>query len=724
MTKENKKKRENKGNSKRKVLVTSALPYVNNVPHLGNLVCVISGDVFTRFLKLKEREVISVLGTDEHGTTTEVKAKEEGLTPKELVDKYFKIHKEIYEWFQCNYSCFGRTSDKANHITTKHIFEKLYENGFIFEKEVEQPFCETCNMFLADRFIIGTCPYCGYEKARGDQCDNCSKLLDPKDLINPMCKFCGSTPIWKKTKHLYLDLEKLQPMIEEWFNKKKEHWSLNAITMTKAMLEQGLKPRAITRDLEWGISVPLKGYEKKVFYSWFDAPIGYISIVRAVREDWKEWWMNPEEVELVQFMGKDNIPFHTTMFPGMLLGTKENWTTLDRISANEYLNYEGGKFSKSLNRGVFGDDAISTGIKSDVWRFYLMINRPEKTDTNFSWRDLQEKVNKELIGNIGNLFHRVLLFYYRNFDHEGEVNPEDIGQLAIIKEVDTLMEEIELKKALRKILEIGVLGNKYFQENKPWELIKENKEETKKVLQNLLGLIRDLSIVLWPFMPATMQELWDIMGIDKQKWKSIGTSFKISLKEPKVLFVKLEDEKINEFLKKYGGGEMEGKEEKSKEMNETEPFSLLDLRVAEVLEVRDHPNADKLYILKIALGDEERQLVAGLKGYYNKEELLGKHLIVVTNLKPAKLRGELSEGMLLAAVSDENVGILMAPNSSPGEKVFVEDIPYSPKSEITIQEFLKVGLRSKDGKAYYKDKPLKTAVEEILVDKNIDGEIR
>ena len=696
---------------KKRFLVTSALPYVNNVPHLGNLVCVISGDVFTRYLKLKDLPVVSVLGTDEHGTTSEIKAREEGLTPRELVDKYFKIHKEIYKWFQCDYICFGRTSDKVNHETTQHIFKKLYENGYIFEQEVEQPYCEHCEMFLADRFIVGKCPYCGYEKARGDQCDNCGKLLDPKDLIEPKCKFCGNPPIWRKTKHLYLDLEKLQPLIEEWFNKKKEKWTINAVTMTEAMLKNGLKPRAITRDLKWGVKVPLKGYENKVFYSWFDAPIGYISIVRANRDDWKDWWLNPREVELVQFMGKDNIPFHTIMFPGMLLGTKENWTTLDRISANEYLNYEGGKFSKSLNRGIFGDTAMETGISSDIWRFYLMINRPEKTDTNFTWRDLQEKVNNELIGNIGNLFYRVLFFLSRYIGNELIVEPRDIGQRELIKEIDELLENIELKKALRRMLELGLIGNKYFQEQEPWKLVKQDKERAKEIIGNLIGLIRDLSILLWPYMPRAMEELWRMMGLSPQKWSNIGEPLKIRLKEIKPLFKKLEDEEIKEYMKRYGGEEME------------EKFSRLDLRVAEVLEVRDHPNADKLYILRITLGDQERQLVAGLKTYYKKEELIGKHIIVVVNLKPAMLRGEKSEGMLLAAVHKDKIGLLLAPNSKPGERVFVEDIAYNPAEEITIDEFKEIVLEAKKGKAYYKDKPLKTINEEIIVDRGVEGRI-
>ncbi len=697
-----------------KYLITSALPYVNNVPHLGNLVCVISGDVFTRHLKQEKKQVISVLGTDEHGTTSEVKAREEGLTPRQLVDKYFEIHKRVYEWFQCNYTCFGRTSDKENHELTQHIFLKLYENGYIEEKEVEQPYCENCKMFLADRFIIGTCPYCGYEKARGDQCDNCGKLVDPKDLINPKCKFCGKTPVWKKTRHLYLKLDKLQALIEEWFNKKKEKWTVNAITMTEAMLKQGLQPRAITRDLKWGVKVPLKGYEEKVFYSWFDAPIGYISITKKNRTDWEEWWKNPEEVELIQFMGKDNIPFHTTMFPGMLLGTRERWTTLDRISANEYLNYEGGKFSKSLGIGVFGDDAIETGIESDLWRFYLMINRPEKTDTTFNWKDLQEKVNKELIGNIGNLFYRTLFFINKYFDGKITGKPIDIGQESIINETIKLLDDIELKKALRKAMEIGMIGNRYFQEKQPWVLVKQNKEEARQVLINLVGLIRDLSTILWSYMPGKMEELWEMMNIKQQYYEDIGKEVDIEIKNLKPLFTKIEDEDIEKYRKKYGGMK-ESKDE----------FSKLDLRVAEVIDVKPHPNADKLYVLRINLGDGERQIVAGLKKYYNPEELKGKRIIVVKNMKPAKLRGEMSQGMLLAVVTKDysKVGVLFVEKSKPGEKVFIEGIDGEAEKEVDIKLIQKLGMKGEKGRATYKGKVLRTSSEEVKIDKEVEGMI-
>ena len=313
--------------SNKKILVTSALPFVNNVPHLGNLVCVISADVYTRFLRLKNANVISVLGTDEHGTTSETKAIEEGLTTKELCDKYYKIHKEVYDWFECDFDCFGRTSSKENAQVTIDIFNKLYANGFIVEDSLEQLYCENDKRFLADRFVEGTCPKCNYENARGDQCEQCGSLLNAVELLNPKCKMCKNKPIIKESRHLFIDLPKLQPELEKWINTVQNKWSDNARTMTQAWLKDGLRVRCITRDLKWGISVPLKGYEDKVFYSWFDAPIGYIGITKENNKDWRALW-HDNNVKLVQFMGKDNIPFHTMLFPSFLIGAQDNYTLM------------------------------------------------------------------------------------------------------------------------------------------------------------------------------------------------------------------------------------------------------------------------------------------------------------------------------------------------------------------------------------------------------------
>ncbi len=706
---------------KTRILVTSALPYVNNVPHLGNLVCVISADVFTRYLRLKGVNVIYVLGTDEHGTTTETRAIKEGLTPKEICDKYAKLHKEIYDWFLCSPDCWGRSSSKVNAELTQKIFLKLHKNGYIFEQEVEQAYCEHCQRFLSDRYIRGECPYCGYQNARGDQCEKCSKLLEPKQLITPVCDICGNPPIFKKSKHLFIDLPKLEPKLRVWIKENEQVWSVNARTMTQGWLKEGLQPRCITRDLKWGIPVPIEGYEGKVFYSWFDAPIAYIGITKENRDDWELWWKNPKGTELVQFMGKDNIPFHTILFPASLIGTHENWTLLNRISVNEYLNYEGGMFSKSQHKGVFGDDAITTGIAPDVYRYYLMVNRPEKSDTEFSWRDFQQKNNHELVDNLGNLIYRVVSFMNRFYN---AILPNLVTPLSeqeqsfreqwlnAIERVTRLMEGIELKKGLREIMELSKLGNKFFQDAQPWHTIKSQPRIANNTLVLLTNLVKDLAILVEPFMPRVSQLTLKQLNFTKLNWDELG---KLSLGEnhklgpPSAIFNKLDEATVAELEAKFSG----------KKASKHNPLSVekLELRVAEVIKAEQHPNADKLLVLKLSLGGEERQIVAGIKGHYKLEELRGKHIIIVTNLEPAMLRGIMSNGMLLAAVNKNYLKILEAPNSKPGEKVYIKGLRYGLRDRISIKEFKRANLKVYNSNVYSGELgPLRTKSEIIKVE--------
>jgi methionyl-tRNA synthetase len=362
-------------------LITSALPYVNNIPHLGNLIQVLSADVFARYCRLAGYETLFISGTDEYGTATETRALEEGTTPRELCDRYHAIHRDIYSWFTIAFDRFGRTSVPVHTEITQGIFNKLHENGYINERTMSQPYCEKDARFLADRYVLGTCPHCGYKDARGDQCESCGKLLDPEELKDPRCSVCGTRPIVKETSHLFIDLMAILPKLRNWIESaaEKGFWARNAVQMTYAWMRDGLKERCITRDLKWGIPVPLDGYRNKVFYVWFDAPIGYISITAEHTKEWESWWRNPEGVRLFQFIGKDNIPFHTVIFPSSLLGTGEKWTTLHHMSSTEYWTYEGEKFSKSRGVGVFGTDAKDTGIPSEVWRFYIYYNSRGRT---------------------------------------------------------------------------------------------------------------------------------------------------------------------------------------------------------------------------------------------------------------------------------------------------------------------------------------------------------
>ena len=749
---------------KQKIIVTSALPYVNNVPHLGTLMCIISADVYSRFLRLKKENVIFICGTDEYGTTAEVRAIEEDISPKQLVNKYFKIHKEIYDGFDCSFDHFGRTTSKENEKIAIDIFNKLDQNKYIIEGELEQAFCEKCDKSLADRFVEGKCPHCSYEHARGDQCENCAKLLNAAELIDAKCKICGSAPIIKKSNNLFVDLPKLEPELKKWLKKAEAGFSANASTMANAWLKEGLKPRCITRDIKWGIKVPKKGFEDRVFYSWFDAPIGYIGITAEKRDDWKKWWLD-KKTKLVQFMGKDNIPFHTIMFPSFLIGTKQPYTLVSNLSVNEYLNYEGGQFSKSLSRGIFADDALATGISSDIWRYYLMINRPEKADTEFLWDDFQVKINNELVANFGNLVYRTLSFTNRFLESkiaDFKVDADDKKFLELIrkseKKTENLMENISLKDALKEIMHISKLANQYFQKNEPWAAVKNNKKilltqnkfslhekipkkffvsqkckaflrvnkvsnfknnikKAEATIGVLANVVKDLSILIGPFMPGVSAEIKEQLNIKEIGWKELG---KLNLKnhkikKAKILFKKLEDEKMAELKKQFGGE----KEANVKE-NAEEKFPL-NLKVAKIKSAEDHPKADRLIVLKIDLGKEKRQIVAGLKEYYSKEEMVGKKIIVVTNLKPAVLRGIESNGMLLAA-EDQNrkVGLLTAGKSSAGDAVYFEGIENDNK-EITFDEFKKIKMIVKTNKVIYKNKIMKTCKEEVTVERVKDN---
>ncbi|XP_061335974.1 methionine--tRNA ligase, cytoplasmic isoform X2 [Pezoporus flaviventris] len=472
----------------RNVLITSALPYVNNVPHLGNIIgCVLSADTFARYCRLRNWNTLYVCGTDEYGTATETKAVEEGLTPQEICDKYNAIHTDIYRWFDISFDCFGRTTTPSQTTIAQDIFQRLLERGFLLQDTVEQLRCEGCQRFLADRFVEGTCPFCNYEEARGDQCDKCGKLINAVELKSPQCKLCRGVPVVKPTQHLFLDLPKLEQRLEAWLEQSwaTGDWTANARYITRSWIRDGLKPRCITRDLKWGTPVPLDGFRDKVFYVWFDAPIGYLSITANYTNQWERWWKNPQQVELYNFMAKDNVPFHSVIFPCSLLGADDNYTLVNHLIATEYLNYEDGKFSKSRGLGVFGDMAKDTGIPADIWRFYLLYVRPEGQDSAFSWSDLMLKNNSELLNNLGNFINRAGMFVCKFFG--GTVpsmvlTPDDKRLLARVtlelRQYHQLLEKVRIRDALRCILSISRHGNQYIQVNEPWKRIKGDENDS------------------------------------------------------------------------------------------------------------------------------------------------------------------------------------------------------------------------------------------------------
>lgn len=679
-------------------IVTSALPYVNNIPHLGNLVTVLSADAYQKYLKLAGEEHISILGTDAHGTTTETVALQEGISCEEIVKKYDKKHKEIYDWFQCNFDCYGMTSDAENHEITKSIFKKAHENGYIQEKEIEQFFDKKAQKFLADRFIEGECPHCNAKDARGDQCDTCQKLLEPKDLINPKSKLTNTKPTVKKTKHLYLALDKLQNQLEKIDTNK---WDSTAKGITKGWLNEGLKPRAITRDLQWGINVPLKGYENKVFYVWFDAPIGYISITKKHQPNWKDLWRSPNE--LIQFMGKDNVPFHTIMFPAALIATKQDWPIVKQVSTNHYLNFEGKKFSKSKQIGIFGDDAIKSGITSDAWRYYLLSNRPQSADTNFTLDDFQAKINQNLIGNFVNLVSRVTNIIANN-EMTLVSNPKGFSN----KELDEIRKDYQdanLREAVEKIMSLSAKANTYMQENEPWKLVTENKEKAKIVLSNLILQIVQISNYIEPITPTLSSTILKKLNITKGINKDTDYST-ISITKKIAPMQKITDEQIEKL------------KPKKESQKQTPKRKSIALRVGKITSVKEHPQADSLYIENITFGQKDITIVSGLKKYYEPTELEGKKVIIVENLKPAKLRGEKSEGMLLAVANKDTVNVLDAQNYEIGEYI----IGSSESSQIKIDEFFQNELKIKDEELLLNGKKIST--KSLKTKNNLNGIVK
>ena len=685
-------------------LITSALPYVNNVPHLGNLIQVLSADAFARFCRLRGYETLYICGTDEYGTATENRAAEEGVSPRELCDRYHAIHADIYRWFNIAFDKFGRTSTPIQTEVTQNIFNKLDAAGYITEQTIEQLFCARCERFLADRYIRGICPHCGSADARGDQCETCGKLLDPSDLKEPRCSACGSTPSPKSTRHLYINLPGIKDKLEAWIKtaSEKGFWANNAVQMTQAWIRDGLRERAITRDLKWGIPVPRPGYENKVFYVWFDAPIGYISITGNLGEetgksDWRDfvdyWWKSPNDTELFQFIGKDNIPFHTVIFPSSLLGSGDNWTMLHHMSSTEYLNYESGKFSKSRGVGVFGTDAMDTMIPADVWRFYIFYNRPEKADALFTWKDFQEKVNGELIGNLGNLVNRTLLFisrYYGGVLPAGRPNPEFWEAIQKFEtSITERLERAELRDGFREIFELSSFANKYFQDSEPWRMRTEDPPKAEAVIRDLAFVVRDIAILIEPYLPQSAHRIASFLALDFEgglNWNSLGRAEGIApetIISSEILFSKLEDDRIEALREKYSGTQ------KDRQQKSVAPFAAaLDLRVARIEKIQRHPKADKLYVIDLETGEgvsgvrEERTIVSGLVQFYTEAELLGKRIIVAYNLKPAKLRGVESRGMLLAAGDNGGIG----PDGQAVERCEVLDAGGAPTGARLLPE--------------------------------------
>jgi methionyl-tRNA synthetase len=546
------------GRKKReRVLVLCALPYTNGIPHIGNLVgSHLPADIFARYCRLKGAETLFVGATDENGTPTEVAALELGITPKELTDVLYKVHKDIYDWFEISYDNFSRTSSPTHRKTTQDFFLKINSNGYVSKGVVRLPYCEKDKIFLPDRYVEGTCPVCGYGHARGDQCENCSTLLDPIQLVKPRCKIDGSVPVFKDRKHLFLELGKVQGKLEWWIGSRKT-WRTQVVSLARGWIREGLRKRSITRDLRWGVPVPLDGYRDKVFYVWFDAPIGYLSATKEWAEkkgkasSWRKFWID-KNTRIYNFLGKDNIPFHTIFWPGMLFAHGDINLPYDVVGL-QFCNYEGDKISKSRNWGVFCESVPEAGLDPDIWRYYLIQIIPETRDTEFKWDDFKSKVNNELVANIGNFVHRTATFAWNNFAGEVKTRGFKRQDRELMKKAGELsadsmrlLEGVRLRDAITRILAIADLGNEYFQRNQPWVIVKSDRERCEEVVHSCLELCNVIGILLQPFLPNSSGKVLSLLGSSEARLTALGKPHpRIRLAaKPEIIFRKLEDSQI------------------------------------------------------------------------------------------------------------------------------------------------------------------------------------
>ena len=704
-----------------KIFIGVAWPYANGSLHLGHIAgCYLPADIFARYNRMKGRDVLMVSGSDEYGTPITITAEREKTTPQAIVDRYNKEHTENMRQLGISFDLFTRTTTENHEKIVQDVFSTLYEKGHIYKKNVDAFYCNSCNRFLPDRYVEGTCPYCGNEKTRGDQCDECGKILDSQELLDVKCKICGSTPERRTSDHLFLALSKFEPKLLDWM-KDKKYWKPSVLKFTYNWLKNGLKDKAITRDMEWGIKVPVEGFEGKRIYVWFDAVTGYLSASKEWSQSlgypnkWEEWWKN-KQAKHYYFLAKDNIPFHSLIWPSMLMGYDEALNLPHDIPANEYLCLKGEQFSKSRGLGIFVSDVLEK-FDADAVRYYLSINMPENKDTNWTWDDFVAKNNDEIVGTYGNFIHRVVTFTQKNFGEipsQGTLDDLDKQAIKKIEEISgtasDAIEKCSFKKGLRTVMSLAQFGNFYFDQNQPWNLIKNDKERCGSVLHICFKLVQALAVFMAPYLPFSSDTIWKMLGnTDSIKsWDDALSGLKegTPLEKPVPLFKKLVLEDIVE---------------------EADPFSKLDLRVAKVIDVKDHPQADKLYVMQLDLGPlGKRTIVAGIKPCYSKEELNGKSIVIVTNLKSATIRGVKSKGMLLAAEDDQgDVSLLNPKDATPGTEIFVEGIPREPVSVLEFDDFKQAIMTIGDKQeVVYNGKPLKSKNNTVVTDKKVKIGVR
>jgi len=663
--------------------VTSALPYANGPVHIGHLAGVyIPADIYVRYLRLKKQDVVFIGGSDEHGVPITLKARKEGVTPQQIVDRYHNIIKKSFEDFGISFDIYSRTSNKTHHETASEFFTTLYNKGEFIEKTSMQFFDEAENQFLADRYIMGTCPKCGAEDAYGDQCEKCGSSLSAEELINPRSVISGNKPVLKETKHWFLPLDKYEDELKQWILEEHKEWKPNVYGQCKSWLDSGLFPRAVTRDLEWGVPVPLAEAKNKVLYVWFDAPIGYISATRELTPDWEKYWKDPE-TKLVHFIGKDNIVFHCIIFPSMLRH-EGSYILPENVPANEFLNLEGDKISTSRNWAVWLHEYLEDfPSKQDVLRYVLCSNAPETKDNDFTWKDFQAKNNSELVAIMGNFVNRAMVLthkYFQGFvpepsvdtDYEKEIRNEVVK---IKQSLEKNIENYKFREALKDAMSITRLGNKYLADTEPWKLINTDESRVKTIMYYSLQLCALSAVLAEPFLPFTTVKLLEMIGIDKPEWEKsanfdlIPTGHKLN--QPELLFGRIEDDQIEFQIQKLMKSKQENELLKKtvipqKETITYDDFIKQDIRIATILEAEKVPKADKLLKLVVDTGIDKRIIVSGIAKFYNPDEIIGKQICVLVNLAPRNLRGIESNGMVLMAEDKDGILKFVSPESMCG----------------------------------------------------------
>ncbi|HSV89403.1 MAG TPA: methionine--tRNA ligase [Bacteroidales bacterium] len=676
----------------RRFTVTSALPYANGPIHIGHLAGVyIPADIYVRYLRLKGEDVVFIGGSDEHGVPITIKARQEGVSPQQVVDKYHYLIKDSFENFGISFDVYSRTSSPLHHETASDFFRKLYDKGRFLEKESEQYFDKETGQFLADRYITGTCPHCGYERAYGDQCENCGTSLSPTDLINPKSVLSGNPPVLKNTRHWYLPLNDYEPMLRKWILEfHKNDWKPNVYGQCKSWIDQGLQPRAVTRDLDWGVKLPVDGTHGKVLYVWFDAPIGYISATREwaslAGKQWEPYWKS-NDTKLVHFIGKDNIVFHCIIFPAML-HAEGTYILPDNVPANEFLNLEGDKISTSRNWAVWLHEYLEEFPgKQDVLRYVLCAAAPETKDNDFTWKDFQARNNNELLAIFGNFVNRALVLTHKYFNGRvpkpEEWTREDKNTIealeAFPEKISKSLDNYRFREALSELLNLARLGNKYLTDSEPWKLFNTNPNRTASILNLSLQICANLAILAEPFLPFTSTKLHTLLNLTGNRWVQAG-SIKLleagkTINQPELLFEKIEDEQVERQVAKLS---------KTKEMNQKdlqtlipakdkinfEDFSKIDLRLATIVAAEKMAKTKKLLKLEVDTGIDRRTIVSGIAEYYTPEEVVGKRVVVLLNLEPRVIKGVTSHGMLLLAEDKEGQLSFIGP-----DKDFANGLP-------------------------------------------------